>query len=223
MKKYLVMAFAFMLSVVAQAQWKPAGERIKTAWAEEIDVNNVLPEYPRPIMERGEWKNLNGLWQYAVIEKGSALPEAYEGDILVPFAIESSLSGVARRINERQELVYKRTFEVPAAWRGRQVLLHFGAVDWKAEVWVNRGEGGQSHRRLCTLLVRYHSRPKQEGKQLACGQGVGPHRPWIPAYRQAARQPRRHMVYSRIGYLADRMDGAGREETHRSAPHRPQH
>lgn len=119
------------------AQWSPAGDRIKTEWAEQIDPANVLPEYPRPQMERADWQNLNGLWQYAVIPKDAAMPGEYEGEILVPFAIESSLSGVARRLGENSELVYRRTFTVPSAWRGQNVLLHFGAVDWRAEVWVN--------------------------------------------------------------------------------------
>lgn len=119
------------------AQWAPAGDKIKTTWGENLDPNNVLPEYPRPIMERSEWQNLNGLWQYAVVDKGSAIPTTFEGDILVPFAIESSLSGVARRIHDRQELVYQRNFTIPSAWKNKRVLLHFGAVDWKADVWVN--------------------------------------------------------------------------------------
>ena len=57
--------------------------------------------------------------------------------ILVPFAVESSLSGVGKRVNENQEVIYQRSFEIPSAWRGKQVLLHFGAVDWKTDVWVN--------------------------------------------------------------------------------------
>ena len=88
-------------------------------------------------MERGEWKNLNGLWQYAIVDKGARTPQAFDGEILVPFAVESSLSGVQKRIDDTKELVYQRTFEVPSAWKGKQVLLHFGAVDWKADVWVN--------------------------------------------------------------------------------------
>ena len=88
-------------------------------------------------MERSDWKNLNGLWNYAVINKGEHLPAEFEGQILVPFAIESSLSGVGKRINENQELVYQRSFDIPSAWKGKQVLLHFGAVDWKTDVWVN--------------------------------------------------------------------------------------
>ncbi|MBE6286981.1 MAG: beta-galactosidase [Mediterranea massiliensis] len=135
--KALILFVLFLLSTDAEAQWKPVGNRIKTSWAEQINPNNVLPEYPRPIMERKEWQNLNGLWEYAVISKGAHLPKHFDGEILVPFAIESSLSGVGKRVNENQELVYQRTFQVPANWKGKDVLLHFGAVDWKTDVWVN--------------------------------------------------------------------------------------
>lgn len=138
MKK--LFAFSVLTALFAlntSAQWKPAGDKIKTDWATQIDPENVLPEYPRPIMERSEWKNLNGLWNYAIIDKGAALPQNFEGEILVPFAIESSLSGVGRTLGEQAELVYRRDFTTPSQWRGQRVLLHFGAVDWKADVWVN--------------------------------------------------------------------------------------
>ena len=137
MKKTVLSALCLLLSLGVNAQWKPAGDKIKTEWAEQVDPNNVLPEYPRPIMERGEWKNLNGLWNYAIIEKGQPIPTAFDGEILVPFAVESSLSGVAKPMDDTKELVYQRSFDVPSAWKGKQVLLHFGAVDWKADVWVN--------------------------------------------------------------------------------------
>jgi beta-galactosidase/beta-glucuronidase len=119
------------------AQWQPAGDRIKTEWGEQLNPDNVLPEYPRPIMERSEWRNLNGLWEYALIDRGAPLPAAFDGNILVPFAIESSLSGVGQKVRNGQELVYRRRFEVPKAWNNKRVLLHFGAVDWQADVWVN--------------------------------------------------------------------------------------
>ena len=137
MKKILLMTLSLCFTLGVFAQWKPAGDKIKTDWATQIDPANVLPEYPRPIMERGEWKNLNGLWNYAIIEKGQPVPATFDGEILVPFAVESSLSGVAKRMDDTKELVYQRSFEVPSAWKGKQVLLHFGAVDWKADVWVN--------------------------------------------------------------------------------------
>ena len=142
-KNFLTMLLALALCSSTFAQWKPAGDKIKTSWGEQLDPKNVLPEYPRPIMERNDWKNLNGLWKYAITPKGTPTPTAYQGDILVPFAVESSLSGVGKMINEKEELWYQRTFDVPSAWRGKQILLHFGTVDWKAEVWVNDVKVGE--------------------------------------------------------------------------------
>ena len=142
-KNFLTILFVLALCSSTFAQWKPAGDKIKTSWGEQLDPKNVLPEYPRPIMERNDWKNLNGLWKYAITPKGTPAPAAYQGDILVPFAVESSLSGVGKMINEKEELWYQRTFDVPSAWRGKQILLHFGAVDWKAEVWVNDVKVGE--------------------------------------------------------------------------------
>ena len=142
-KNFLTILFVLALCSSTFAQWKPAGDKIKTSWGEQLDPKNVLPEYPRPIMERNDWKNLNGLWKYAITPKGTPAPAAYQGDILVPFAVESSLSGVGKMINEKEELWYQRTFDIPSAWRGKQILLHFGAVDWKAEVWVNDVKVGE--------------------------------------------------------------------------------
>ncbi|WP_108820960.1 glycoside hydrolase family 2 protein [Dysgonomonas sp. Marseille-P4361] len=137
MKKRLLFIVLVFVSVTAFAQWKPAGDKIKTKWAETLDPKNVLPEYPRPIMERSDWANLNGLWEYAILPVGKAEPTNFEGEILVPFAVESSLSGVQKPLGKENELWYKRTFTVPSNWKGKDVLLHFGAVDWKAEIFVN--------------------------------------------------------------------------------------
>ena len=142
MRTIFTFIFTLILTASLFAQWQPAGDKIKTRWASEIDVNNVLPEYPRPIMERGEWQNLNGLWDYAIIPVGQT-PTNYDGEILVPFAVESSLSGVQKRVGGDNELWYHREFNVPSKWRNSRVLLHFGAVDWKADVWVNDIKVGQ--------------------------------------------------------------------------------
>ncbi len=132
-----LLASAFLLmSLPGHAQWKPAGDRIRTEWGERLDPEQVLPEYPRPQLVRGEWQNLNGLWHYAILPLGTQ-PTAWEGEILVPFAAESSLSGVGRRVGAQQELWYERSFTVSSKWSGKRVLLHFGAVDWRADVWVN--------------------------------------------------------------------------------------
>lgn len=136
-KLWMVLALWGALAVQLHAQWKPVEGRISTQWSEQVNPDNVLPEYPRPIMERTEWKNLNGLWDYAIIEKGKHTPSVFDGKILVPFAVESSLSGVGKTVGAEKELVYRRSFDVPSSWKGKRVLLHFGAVDWKTDVWVN--------------------------------------------------------------------------------------
>lgn len=137
MKKIILTSFCTLLiSASALAQWQPVGNKIKTSWAEDIDPAQVLSEYPRPIMERADWKNLNGLWKYSVTPINK-VPVSFTGQILVPFAIESSLSGVGRRLSDSEELWYQKEFNVPANWKDKRVLLHFGAVDWKADIWVN--------------------------------------------------------------------------------------
>ena len=137
MNKLLLLTLSSLVSICSYSQWCPMEGRIQTKWTEEISINNVLPEYPRPIMERSEWMNLNGLWNYSIIDKGSHLPQKYDGNILVPFAVESSLSGVGKKVGDKKELVYHRSFKLDSKWKGKNVLLHFGAVDWKADVWVN--------------------------------------------------------------------------------------
>ncbi len=146
MAKTLLFAAALMLAATnvsaKSSAWAPAGDNIKTRWAAQVNPNAPLPEYPRPQMVRSEWANLNGLWNYGITEASSA-DFSVEGQILVPFAVESSLSGVARTVTDTDALWYERTFTVPSAWKGRRILLHFGAVDWKAEVWVNGTKIGE--------------------------------------------------------------------------------
>ena len=137
MKRNLLILIAMMMTTTSFSQYKPAGDKIRTDWASEVVPENVLPEYPRPLMVRPTWKNLNGLWQYAITPKGEKTPTAYEGDILVPFCIESSLSGVQKTVGQDSALWYEKTFAVPNEWKNDRVLLHFGAVDWMTDVWVN--------------------------------------------------------------------------------------
>ena len=137
MKTPFLLIILLFSSMSLSAQWKPAGDKIKTAWAEKIDPNNVLPEHPRPIMERDKWQNLNGLWDYAILPMGQQEPQTFDGKILVPFAVESSLSGVQKELGKGKELWYRRTFMIPSDWKNKNIILHFGAVDWKAEVYLN--------------------------------------------------------------------------------------
>ena len=104
MKKTLFVCCALALALGAQAQWKPVGDKIKTPWSEQVNPANVLPEYPRPQLERGDWQNLNGEWEYAIKPVGDVEPATFDGKILVPFAVESSLSGVQKEVGENSEL-----------------------------------------------------------------------------------------------------------------------
>ncbi len=133
-----IIAAALMTSCsgAGERNWAPVGDRIMTVWGESLDPSDVLSEYPRPQMERGEWMNLNGLWEYA-ITPADVEPDKMDGNILVPFAVESALSGVGRAVGENEALWYEREFTVPEEWAGQRVLLNFGAVDWKAEVYVD--------------------------------------------------------------------------------------
>ncbi|MCF8347054.1 MAG: beta galactosidase jelly roll domain-containing protein [Bacteroidales bacterium] len=187
-----VLAIFSFLVVSVTAQWEPAGDRIKTSWGEDLDPGNVWPEYPRPIMERDHWHNLNGLWDYALTPAEAPKPAAFSGKILVPFAIESSLSGVQERVGKDSVIWYQRTFEVPRSWKSEKMLLHFGAVDWRTEVWINgiligSHEGGYTpfhfdiqpflnEKGVQTLTVRVwdptNEGPQPRGKQVNEPQGI---------------------------------------------------
>ena len=136
-KSVLSLLLAAAIFTTASGQWSIAGDKIRTTWAEKIDPNNVLAEYPRPQLERSEWMNLNGLWSYAITDLKATKPAAFDGQILVPFAVESALSGVQKRVTKENLLWYERTFTIPAKWANQRVMLNFGAVDWSADVYVN--------------------------------------------------------------------------------------
>jgi len=127
------------------AEWKPVPGPLQTRWTKDVSPENAHPEYPRPQFTRSAWKNLNGLWDYAIVPRDEQQPKEFAGQILVPFPIESSLSGVKKTVGEQNRLWYRRSFEVPADWQGKNLLLHFGAVDWETEVFVN-GQSVGKHR-----------------------------------------------------------------------------
>jgi beta-galactosidase/beta-glucuronidase len=110
---------------------------ILSPWAEKVDKNAPHPEYPRPQMVRGSWRNLNGQWDYAILEKGKGAPVTFNGKITVPFPVESYLSGVTKAVGSEKELWYNKVIQVSKAERKGRVILHFGAVDWESEVFVN--------------------------------------------------------------------------------------
>jgi beta-galactosidase/beta-glucuronidase len=150
MKQIIVVICILLLAGSCQQKpevltWAPAEGPLMTQWAEEVNPGSVLPEYPRPQMEREDWLNLNGLWDYAIVPAAEEKPEAFDGKILVPFVPESSLSGVGKSVGPENRLWYHRRFAIPEGWKGRQVMLNFGASDWETKVWVNGQEMG-SHK-----------------------------------------------------------------------------
>ncbi|MCE9611285.1 MAG: hypothetical protein K8R23_13910 [Chthoniobacter sp.] len=147
----LLLCAATGLTICCSAQeWKMVpGAFPQTRWAKDVSPNGVLPEYPRPQMVRKEWCNLNGLWDCHILTKDAQQPQSYPGKILVPFPVEAPLSGIGKMINSipgrtypNSRIWYRRTFEIPASWQGRRTLLHFGAVNWEATVYVNGRELG---------------------------------------------------------------------------------
>lgn len=115
---------------------------IKTRWAASVHPDNPLPEYPRPQLVRKGWRNLNGAWSYAITSLGVTKPSHYDGVILVPYPLESALSGVQRALRPDQLLWYRRVISMGTGNRGKKILLHFGAVDYRATVYVNDREIG---------------------------------------------------------------------------------
>lgn len=122
--------------------WQMKPVVLQSRWAKDVNPSSVLSEYPRPQMERKDWANLNGLWNYTITSKDSAMPSAFSKKILVPFPIESALSGVQKSLLPNQNLWYRRTFKKPSATNGERVLMHFGAVDYQATVYINGKEEG---------------------------------------------------------------------------------
>ena len=108
-----------------------------TRWGKGVTPDNAWQSYPRPQLQRQQWRNLNGLWDYAITDPAVGRPARMDGQILVPFPVESRLSGVARKLTPEQRLWYRRSFTVPADWAGQRIMLNFGAVDYAAQVMVN--------------------------------------------------------------------------------------
>jgi hypothetical protein len=144
----ILSAPAFILALCTPLRaddWHPAKGPLMTKWAKDVIPDKVHPEYPRPQMVRKDWMNLNGLWQFEIARGASPLPtgKTLGKRILVPFPVESALSGVMERVGEQDYLWYRRTFKIPEAWNAKRTLLHFGAVDWDATVWVNGKKMGR--------------------------------------------------------------------------------
>lgn len=139
--RFLTFGLLFFIVKISFAQpWRVIPDHIRTPWADSVDISNVLGEYPRPQLVRdGNWKNLNGLWDYAILPlpAGNTMPTTFQGKILVPFAIESALSGVGKTVGKDSVLWYQTELDIPKSLKDKKLLLHFDAVDWRSEIFIN--------------------------------------------------------------------------------------
>ena len=163
---FFLIVFIFFNQIQAQTpSWHPAEGPLTTAWTNKVTPENVHPDYPRPQMTRRDWQNLNGLWDYAITPILHDKPDDWEGKILVPFPVESDLSGVKKAVQPDQLLWYQRSFTLPAKWNNQRILLHFGAVDWKTNVWVNGKKIGSHQGGYDAFTFDITSALKKSGNQ----------------------------------------------------------
>ena len=133
----LITVLAFIVTLAtAASSWSPVPDKMMTSWGKQVKPDNAWREYPRPQFERADWKNLNGLWDYAITARDAAAPTNWSGKILVPFCVESTLSGVGKLLAPDQTLWYRQTVKISPKV-GRRTLLNFEAVDYHSTIWVN--------------------------------------------------------------------------------------
>ncbi|MBT7465877.1 MAG: beta-galactosidase [Bacteroidetes bacterium] len=151
MKRFSLVSSVFLLTALffscqtdsADLQWESKQAPIMSQWAQDVETDQPWDLYPRPIMERKNWTNLNGLWEYAITGIDDPRPEIMDGAILVPYPVESALSGVMKRIDKNNLLWYKRDLQISGRLKSQRLLIHFEAVDWHAKVWIDNKEIGE--------------------------------------------------------------------------------
>lgn len=143
----LLLIVFLLIASSGLAQWQLKQSRIMTPWSVQVDPSNTLPEYPRPQMVRETWMNLNGLWDFTKVSFMAHNPtQSFGKKILVPFPMESALSGIKDTRHEKNMgkiFLYRRTFQLPSGMENKNILLHFGAVDWKCQVYINGKQVGE--------------------------------------------------------------------------------
>ena len=133
---FLPFVFLIVLNSFGQ-KWQPIDGKIMSRWAKKVTPDNVWQEYPRPQFKRATWKNLNGIWDYAILKSNQPKPKSFVGKILVPFSFESALSGVGKSITPEDKMWYRKKFSIPSEWKGKKILINFEAVDHDTNIWIN--------------------------------------------------------------------------------------
>ncbi len=145
--------------------WFPVKNGLYTQWGEDINPENVLPEYPRPTLVRKDWMNLNGIWNFTIQPKDTEKPTKHDRQILVPFPAESALSGLEAKITPEDKLWYSRSFIIPENWSYKYILLHIGASDWETTVYINDQKAGTHRGGYDPILLDITFFLREKGRQ----------------------------------------------------------
>lgn len=157
--------------IAAAGEWKRAESPLVTRFAASVSPREVRPDYPRPQLVRRDWLSLNGLWQFGFDDKNEGDGQGWKSGkdfaehILVPFTYEAALSGIGKGKDVHERVWYRRSFDLPGGWRGKRVLLNFGAVDWETTVYVNGQEVGKHRGGYTPFSFDITSALKGEGRQ----------------------------------------------------------
>jgi len=168
MKKSLLFFIIITLAHNTQSQhfaWFPPKDGLMTQWGRQVSLDNYPDAYPRPTLVRNDWSNLNGIWQFTLQHKDSLHPEKYERQIMVPFPVESMLSGVGIKVQPNEKMWYKRKFYIPDDWSYRYILLHFGAIDWEANIYINGKKAGTHRGGYAPFMLDITFYLKEKGMQ----------------------------------------------------------
>ncbi|MCK5821347.1 MAG: chitobiase/beta-hexosaminidase C-terminal domain-containing protein [Bacteroidales bacterium] len=175
------------------SNWQMKESSIMTTWASEVDEDSPWNVYPRPYLERDNWTNLNGLWEYAITNTNSERPIEMDGEILVPYPVESAISGVMQRVSKDDLIWYKRELNTRKLKKSEHLILHFEAVDWHSTIWIDdkkigEHKGGYSHFSFDITDYINPSRkqelwlsvwdPSSDGTQAVGKQNSNPHGIW---------------------------------------------
>ncbi|MCB0628935.1 MAG: glycoside hydrolase family 2 TIM barrel-domain containing protein [Saprospiraceae bacterium] len=166
----LIMAVAGLLVLTTSTAQEPSEQEVlkysmSSKWADQVNSDQPWNAYPRPQMRRADWTNLNGHWDYAITERSEQLPQRYDGEILVPFPVESALSGVKKLVGPEKQLWYHTSFNLPSATANEIWQLHLGAVDWEATVYVNGKVVGSHKGGYTPFSFNISPYLKKKGKQ----------------------------------------------------------
>jgi beta-galactosidase/beta-glucuronidase len=197
----LVLLLLILAVPVAAEEWRPAPAPLMTRWALDVTPEKVRGEYPRPQLVRSDWRNLNGLWEFAFDDANAGRAAGWQSGkrfaekILVPFTFEAALSGLGKGNEIHERVWYRRTFDLPASWAGKRLLLHFGAVDWESTVWVNGHEIGSHRGGYAPFFFDITQALKPEGPQEIVMAVYDPADPKTGAYQPKGKQLGSHGIW----------------------------